>query len=59
MKIAGLFLLIAGFTIVVSAFLLLAASTGVRNLFVLAGLAVEILGMALLFRAHLSLAEER
>ncbi|HTA41411.1 MAG TPA: hypothetical protein VK789_03120 [Bryobacteraceae bacterium] len=52
MKIAGFLLLVAGWLLVLSALVLLRGS-GPRSGFVLAGLAVEILGLALVFRSHL------
>lgn len=58
MKAAGLFLLFAGFAIVVSTFMLLSASAP-RAMFVLAGIGVQLLGLVLTFRSHLSLEEER
>jgi uncharacterized membrane protein len=58
MKAVGLLLLCAGFAIVLSAFVLL--STGAsRGAFVLAGIAVQILGLILAFRAHYTLDEEQ
>jgi hypothetical protein len=56
MKAAGLFLLFAGFAIVLSAFLLL-SPIALRGGFVLAGMAVQILGLVLTFRSHLTLDE--
>jgi len=58
MKLAGLLLLVAGWGISVSAVGLL-PSVGARSAFVLAGLATEVLGLALLVRAHVVLDEER
>jgi membrane-bound ClpP family serine protease len=58
MKAAGLFLLIAGFVLVVSALVLLSPNAP-RGAFVVAGIAVQILGLALTFRAHLSPDEGR
>lgn len=57
MKVAGLFLLVAGWAIVVGAVALL-PSAGVRVGFVLAGMAVEWFGLALTVRAHLVLQME-
>jgi hypothetical protein len=57
MKLAGLFLLVAGWAIVVGAVTLL-PSAGGRVGFVLAGLVVELLGFALTVRAHLILQME-
>jgi hypothetical protein len=58
MKLAGLLLLVAGWGIAVFAVGLLPLA-GVRSAFVLAGLATELLGLALLVRAHVVLDEER
>jgi hypothetical protein len=57
MKLVGLFLLLAGWAIVVSAVVLL-PSVGGRVGFVLAGMVVELLGLALTVRAHLVLQME-
>jgi hypothetical protein len=57
MKLAGLFLLVAGWAIVVGAVVLL-PSAGGRVGFVLAGVVVELLGLALTVRAHLVLQME-
>jgi uncharacterized protein len=57
MKLAGLLLLVAGWAIVVSAVALL-PSAGLRAAFVLAGVAVELLGLALAVRSHLVLEAE-
>jgi hypothetical protein len=57
MKLAGLFLLVAGWAIVVGAVALL-PSPGGRIGFVLAGMMVELLGLALTVRAHLVLQTE-
>ncbi len=51
MKLAGMFLLLAGWLLVVSAIVLF-PTPGARAAFVLAGLAVEALGLALGFRSH-------
>jgi hypothetical protein len=56
MKAAGLILLVAGLAIVLSAFLLLSANA-LRGVFVVAGIAVQILGLILTFRSHLTLDE--
>jgi len=56
MKAAGLLLLCAGFAIVLSALVLLGAG-GSRISFLLAGIAVQIVGLAVAFRAHYSLGE--
>lgn len=57
MKATGLFMLFAGFAIVLSAFVLLSPGAP-RILFVLAGIAVQLLGLVLTFRSHLELEEE-
>jgi hypothetical protein len=51
MKFAAVMLLLAGWIILLAAVVLLAAP-GPRTGFVLAGMAVEILGLAILFRSH-------
>ena len=51
MKLAGLLLLLAGWGIVVAALLLLPTATS-REIFALAGAAVEVLGLVLTIRAH-------
>jgi uncharacterized membrane protein len=53
MKLAGLLLLPAGWLLVASALVLLAADTP-RGVFVFAGLGVEVLGLVLVARAHLA-----
>ena len=58
MKAVGLFLLFAGFAIVMSAFVLLSVSSP-RAMFVLAGIGVQLLGLVLTFRSHLSLEDQR
>jgi hypothetical protein len=57
MKIGGFLLLLSGFAIVVAAIVLLQGTLG--SAFVIAGLAVEILGLVLVARAHIPLAEDR
>jgi hypothetical protein len=57
MKIAGLLLLVAGWAIVVAAVALL-PGPGARVGFVLAGLVVELFGLALAVRSHLVLPAE-
>lgn len=52
MKIFGFLLLLAGWGLVLAALALLTASVP-RAAFVLAGLSVEIVGLALVMRAHL------
>jgi hypothetical protein len=56
-RLAGFLLLVAGWAIVVSAVALL-PSAGPRAAFVLAGMAVELLGLALSLRSHLLLEAE-
>jgi hypothetical protein len=51
MKLAGFLLLLAGWTIVLSAISLLPAGS-VRGAFLAAGMAVEALGLGLAVRAH-------
>jgi hypothetical protein len=58
MKATGLLLLCAGFAIVLSTFVLLSTSAP-RGAFVLAGIAVQALGLLLTFRAHYTLDEEQ
>ncbi|MGD0669743.1 MAG: hypothetical protein ABSB23_19465 [Bryobacteraceae bacterium] len=53
MRLAGLLLLVAGWAIVLAAFLLLIATTP-RAAFVAAGVAIEILGLGLVARSHIS-----
>jgi len=57
MKLAGFFLLVAGWAIVVAAVALLPPA-GPRTIFVIAGVAVELLGLALAVRSHLVLEAE-
>lgn len=57
MKLAGILFLLAGWTIVLSALDLLRPSTALVA-FVVAGIAVELMGLFLLFRSHLRLPEE-
>jgi hypothetical protein len=57
MKLAGMFLLLAGWGIVVSA-LVLFPRPGARGIFVLAGLGVEVLGLTLAFRSGAKLPKE-
>ncbi len=52
MKLIGFLLLLAGWIIVLTAVAILRAA-GPRTGFVLAGFAVEILGLILVFRSHL------
>ena len=58
MKIAGFMLLLAGWAIVLSALLLL-PRLGQRTSFILAGIAIEAVGLGLLFRTHLIPRAER
>jgi hypothetical protein len=51
LRVAGFFLLVAGWAIVPAAYALLRAG-GPRAGFVLAGFAVELLGLALIIRSH-------
>ena len=51
MRLAGLFLLLAGWAIVLAALVLLPSAMP-RVLFVAAGAAVEVLGFALVARSH-------
>jgi hypothetical protein len=53
MKIAGFLLLLAGWALVLAAVALL-ARTGPRGPFLLAGLAVEALGLVLVVRSHMT-----
>jgi hypothetical protein len=54
MKLVGLLLLVAGWAIVISAVALLPSSMG-RAGFALAGVAVELVGLALMVNSHLVL----
>ena len=58
MKAAGLLMLFAGFAIVLSAFVLLSTRQP-RIPFVLAGVAVQLIGLGLTFRSHVALDEEQ
>lgn len=58
MRVAGFFMLFAGWILVLAALALL-PSTGTRAIFLLAGLAVEVLGLVLAFRSHLRPEDER
>jgi VIT1/CCC1 family predicted Fe2+/Mn2+ transporter len=53
MKAAGFFLLVAGWLLVLAALIML-RSINAQTAFVLAGLAVEVLGLVLAVRAHLA-----
>lgn len=52
MRLAGFFLLLAGWGIVLSTLPLL-ASLSIRAVFVLAGMAVELTGLGLVIRSHM------
>ena len=58
MKIAGFLLLLAGWGIVIAALPML-STLGQRTSFILAGIAVEALGLVLLFRTHVIPRAER
>jgi hypothetical protein len=58
MRLAGFLLLPAGWGLVLAALILL-ATPGSRTAFVLAGLGVELLGLALLVRSHMPLRRSR
>lgn len=58
MKLAGFMLLLAGWGIVLAAVALLVPSVS-QTAFALAGMGVEILGLALVIRAHLFARMER
>jgi hypothetical protein len=51
LKLFGFLLLLAGWGLVVSALALLAADAP-RNIFILAGVGVEIVGLVIVIRAH-------
>jgi len=53
MKVAGFLLLLAGWILVLAAIALLPAA-GARSAFLLAGLGVEVLGLVLAVRSHLT-----
>ena len=57
MKAAGFLLLMTGFAIVLCAIALLVPGAS-RGAFVLTGVAVQLVGLVLAFRAHYSLHEE-
>jgi hypothetical protein len=56
MKAAGVFLLFAGFAIVLSAFLLLPLKAP-RGVFIVAGMILQLVGLVLTFRSHMTLDE--
>jgi hypothetical protein len=58
MKIAGFLLLVAGWLLVASALALLAGG-GPRAAFIVAGFGVELLGLVLFGRSHLTPKEDR
>ncbi|HMD96920.1 MAG TPA: hypothetical protein VKM93_06255 [Terriglobia bacterium] len=58
MRLIGFLLLVAGWILVLAAVVLLGASPA-RAAFVLAGIGVEALGLALVFRSHLVLRGSR
>jgi hypothetical protein len=58
MKLAGFMLLPAGWLIVLTAIVLLPPGAA-RAAFLLAGLAIEALGLGLVVRAHIPVFEER
>ena len=58
MKFLGFLLLVAGWLLVLAAIVLL-GSPGSRGAFVFAGMAVEALGLALVFRSHSIPREEK
>jgi hypothetical protein len=53
MRLAGLLLLVAGWAIVLAAFLMLGAMAA-RAAFVAAGVAIELLGLGLLAHSHVA-----
>jgi hypothetical protein len=57
MKLIGFLLLLTGWFLVLTALEMLRAATP-RALFILAGLAIEVLGLVLVFRAHLAPSED-
>ena len=58
MRLAGWLLLISGWAIVLAAFVMLRAAAP-RAAFVAAGFAIEILGLGMVARSHLSVREVR
>jgi hypothetical protein len=58
MKLAGFFLLVAGWIITLTAIVLL-PSAGARAAFLFAGIGVEAAGLVLVFRSHLPAKETR
>jgi hypothetical protein len=57
MKLTGFLMLVAGWGIVLASMSLL-VSMKPRTIFVLAGLGVEVIGLALVLRSHLVLEDE-
>ena len=57
MKLASILWLLAGWGIVLSALLLLRSTPALIG-FVMAGIAVELMGLFLMFRSHLHASEE-
>jgi len=57
MKLAGFFMLVAGWFIVLASMPLL-GSMKLLTIFVLAGLGVEVIGLALVVRSHLIVEDE-
>jgi hypothetical protein len=58
MKVVGFLMLLAGWFLALAAIVLF-ASLSLRGAFVLAGVAVETLGLILVFRSHLIPREEK
>jgi hypothetical protein len=58
MKVLGFVLLLAGWFLVLAAIVLF-ATPPLRVAFVLAGIAVEVLGLVLAFRSHMNPREEK
>lgn len=58
MRIAGFLLLLSGWGLVAAALALLPAAAS-RLIFLLAGIAVELLGLVLAFRSHLTPKDDR
>jgi hypothetical protein len=58
MRLAGFFLLITGWIIILAAIVLFPAAV-TRSWFAVIGAAVELLGLILVFRSHLELRKER
>jgi hypothetical protein len=58
MKVAGFLLLLTGWGLVLAALALL-AKPGPRAVFVMAGMGVEVLGLVLAARGHLTLKDDK